>query len=176
MELYIYSFYLNYIHICFDILEEKFRKLFSKKFLTISLFMKYAFRLHQYFFSSLFCGERGMPCINEELKSLHQGLNSHPLQWKHGVLTNGPSGESHALIHTSDVCWFWSPSLLPPPTFNSVGILKCRPTTSTRERQKPRISFLLDHLSTYPNLNKSHQSFSSLLLPSWYMVAREKSP
>ena len=102
----IYLFYLNYIHICFDILEEKFRKLFSKKFLTTSLFMKYAFCPHQYFFSSLFWGERSMPCISEELKSLYQGLNSQPLQRKHGVLTNGPSGESHALIHTSDVCWF----------------------------------------------------------------------
>ena len=101
---------------------------------------------HQYFFSSLLWGERGMSCISEELKSPHQGLNSHPLQREHGVLTNGPSGESHALIHTSDVCWLWSPSLLPPPPFNSVGILTCRPTTSTRERQKPRISFLLDQL------------------------------
>ena len=24
-----------------------------------------------------------------------QGLNLHPLQWKHGVLTNGPPGNSH---------------------------------------------------------------------------------
>jgi len=104
--MYVFVIYLNYIHICFDILEEKFRKLFSKKFLTTSLFMKYAFCPHQYFFSSLFWGERSMPCISEELKSLHQGLNSQPLQRKHGVLTNGPSGESHALIHTSDVCWF----------------------------------------------------------------------